>query len=686
LAIVLLSLFTLCLALATFLESAYSTGIAQFLVYRSWWFSLLLGLLAANVLCAALKKMDRHRLARLRWPWKKHQTGFLITHAGLLVLVFGGLLTAWRGTDGQMILIDTDNPQIQQWARLPNKSARILLSDQQRLEVYHIPRAAFEDRQSLHEIIGAIELGGLGGDPADMTPEVRKSLKGHSWRFGFNPGPLPWHADDSFQPDLPWSLRLLQTLADPLPGASRDLDGRATLTVQNYYPHTEYWPYSPAAAQEKSFPALKLRLTTPMTDKPFDRWVTGMPALEREASPMAMEMLLLPERAFLPEFLNPPGKLGKDGQLVLFLGNSPAPIRIPVDRKRLNQFIPLPGTVLKLRVTHCSDFLDLVDRKETAGGRALAPAYHAVRFEITGPRGTAEYLACARFPNLPPLQRGGGIGPVAAWYHHPDFRWGNPQLMGSVQFARAPDGKIYYRVFGRDGLRQKGRQLDVEDRERQHTLPWQPMQMRFQVAGFLPRAVAREGFQPRRVRPGAEPSDKSFVPGLRCTLTAGDKTEEFLLRLSRRAVQVRVGDEIFFVHYSTDDQPVDFALTLKHAQQLSDPGTSRAASYQSDVVLSYEKDGKPVSEEHTISMNNTLDHGLYKIYQANYRPLTDPDTLRLVLDPHGSLVSLSGLTVSHDPGLYCKYAGSCLVVLGIAVMFYMKAYFFKRRVVSGEGI
>src|SRR5262249_28951206 len=96
--IVLLSLFTLCLALATFLESAYSTGIAQFLVYRSWWFSLLLGLLAANVLCAALNKMDRHRLARRRWPWKKHQTGFLITHAGLLVLVFGGLLPSSRAT------------------------------------------------------------------------------------------------------------------------------------------------------------------------------------------------------------------------------------------------------------------------------------------------------------------------------------------------------------------------------------------------------------------------------------------------------------------------------------------------------------------------------------------------------------------------------------------------------------
>lgn len=49
LAIVLLSLFTLCLAGATAIESAYGARVAQALVYRAWWFSLLLVLLALNV-------------------------------------------------------------------------------------------------------------------------------------------------------------------------------------------------------------------------------------------------------------------------------------------------------------------------------------------------------------------------------------------------------------------------------------------------------------------------------------------------------------------------------------------------------------------------------------------------------------------------------------------------------------
>src|SRR4051794_744718 len=56
LAVGLLSLFALCLATATFIESAYGARIAQELLYRTWWFASLLVLLSINVLCAALKK------------------------------------------------------------------------------------------------------------------------------------------------------------------------------------------------------------------------------------------------------------------------------------------------------------------------------------------------------------------------------------------------------------------------------------------------------------------------------------------------------------------------------------------------------------------------------------------------------------------------------------------------------
>src|SRR5579871_4715603 len=72
------------LAYATcYVEKFYGTVAVNEWVYESAWFSILLAFLATNILCAAL----------IRFPWKRRQTGFVVTHAGLLVLIFG----AWWG-------------------------------------------------------------------------------------------------------------------------------------------------------------------------------------------------------------------------------------------------------------------------------------------------------------------------------------------------------------------------------------------------------------------------------------------------------------------------------------------------------------------------------------------------------------------------------------------------------------
>ena len=153
LAISLLSVFTSCLALATFLESAYSGQIARDLVYHTWWFTLLLCLLAVNILCAALKKL----------PWKRHQTGFLITHAGLLVLGFGGLLTNLGGVEGQMMMVDTDNRDIQQTVRMSNRSDTIQLVNQQQIEVFRVPTKHGRQEPGMERLL-LVALTGYGQD------------------------------------------------------------------------------------------------------------------------------------------------------------------------------------------------------------------------------------------------------------------------------------------------------------------------------------------------------------------------------------------------------------------------------------------------------------------------------------------------------------------------------------------
>ncbi len=84
------------LAYATFFEKWYGTAAVQEWIYRSKGFAILLAFLGANILCAAL----------IRYPWKKRQTGFVITHAGLLVLLAGSFYSVKTSDEGQVAALE----------------------------------------------------------------------------------------------------------------------------------------------------------------------------------------------------------------------------------------------------------------------------------------------------------------------------------------------------------------------------------------------------------------------------------------------------------------------------------------------------------------------------------------------------------------------------------------------------
>lgn len=82
------------LAWATLLEAKQGREFAQWYVYGSRWFVGLLAVLGANILAATL----------IRFPWRWRQLGFVVTHAGLLVLLGGAILTFFLGIEGQIVL------------------------------------------------------------------------------------------------------------------------------------------------------------------------------------------------------------------------------------------------------------------------------------------------------------------------------------------------------------------------------------------------------------------------------------------------------------------------------------------------------------------------------------------------------------------------------------------------------
>ncbi len=94
LAVMLITTLAAVLGYATFYESANGTQAVQVDIYQSVWYALLLAMLGVNILCAAL----------IRFPWKKRQTGFVVTHAGLIILLIGAFLSIQLTDEGQLVL------------------------------------------------------------------------------------------------------------------------------------------------------------------------------------------------------------------------------------------------------------------------------------------------------------------------------------------------------------------------------------------------------------------------------------------------------------------------------------------------------------------------------------------------------------------------------------------------------
>src|ERR1700722_1545823 len=96
LAVITLGSLASVLAYATFFESSHGAAAVQEWIYQSQWFAVLLAFLGANILCAAL----------IRYPWKKRQTGFVVTHAGLLIVLGGSWYGLNHSIEGEVVAME----------------------------------------------------------------------------------------------------------------------------------------------------------------------------------------------------------------------------------------------------------------------------------------------------------------------------------------------------------------------------------------------------------------------------------------------------------------------------------------------------------------------------------------------------------------------------------------------------
>ncbi|MGO8753051.1 MAG: cytochrome c biogenesis protein ResB [Thermoguttaceae bacterium] len=176
-AVVLIVLLAIVLIVATFVESwltreispDYGREYTQWRVYHSQWFMAILLVVGVNVLAATLR----------RFPWGWRRVGFLVTHAGILVLLAGAMQTFRSGIDGQIALVEGETAD------------RIMVTDREELVVAWEGQKGFHGEGPVHYLFRAgpvdwpegksLDFGRLGGMGLKVLKFYRHARVDEHW-------------------------------------------------------------------------------------------------------------------------------------------------------------------------------------------------------------------------------------------------------------------------------------------------------------------------------------------------------------------------------------------------------------------------------------------------------------------------------------------------------------------------
>jgi hypothetical protein len=180
LAVVLIAIDAAVLAWGTLVENQFGkqmgAAAAHFGFYDAGWFFCLNVLLAVNVLCAML----------VRLPWRRRHVGFLLTHAGILVLLVGCLISRFCGIEADLPIFE-------------GSSSHRAYVQSHHFEIQVLPGKGRESKADE----GTGETPDAGNDaPNNATASAEKNVP---IRTPFIAGPFPWSRYDTLS-WFPWAL------------------------------------------------------------------------------------------------------------------------------------------------------------------------------------------------------------------------------------------------------------------------------------------------------------------------------------------------------------------------------------------------------------------------------------------------------------------------------------------------
>ncbi len=640
LAVILITTLAAVLAYATFYESSHGTHAVQVDIYQSKGFALLLAMLGVNILCAAL----------IRYPWTKRQTGFVITHAGLLVVLLGSFLS-FKMTDEGRVGLDEGSSATQYFRteapviRLQKLDPRSLAPERQFVVPFSPGAQPWETDKltakasNASYVAGVNFIRGLFGllAVALVGGALGLGLKFRGWvarpvgalcvavltALGFGCGTYAAmtrvgpRVDVLTQPDDPIRLVARDYLPASSPPRTVYTEGRDGV------PAVRVALLAQPPGKAEATDALDGRGWIAATSR-----TVGHGSLDAGPARIDLQHLDGPHAAqALDAFLHPPALPMKqraariyyqdskgearvyewildDAKTLVEPATPQAPVTLPDSdiTVTLGRIFALPtrGRELQDNGELIQKLIPLLTEMGAATGSPLAyGAFFRVR------KGTGPEVMHAAWAGLPLIPNVGAFdGDKEQQLVYIDFY--NPPVIdgsgmagrfGVIQLATTPDGKVYERAFGRTGLRgepgpiEPGRTVPVFGGD------GMPMSLSLRVYEVLASGVAREVCDPIEV-PKNEMD--SAIPAALVELSVGGQSREFWLRRSDRLgptyQQVDFRDGPWRISYDFDSRPLPMEIHLVDFDPSNDPGATARAAYRSDVTVREPGQPKPESK------------------------------------------------------------------------------------------
>ena len=254
------------------------------------------------------------------------------------------------------------------------------------------------------------------------------------------------------------------------------------------------------------------------------------------------------------------------------------------------------------------------------------------------------------------------------------------------------DEKLYYRIWRDDRVEASG---ELPDEGTGVTVfPDTRFAARMSVVDFT--AAAEPGYEV--VPLGFDRDRHTGQPRVKVRLTVDGETrdiwlsDEFAEDGDERFASMRGKDRFVGLRMGYRWMDLGFQVELLEFECRFDPGTSQPSHYGSRVEF-LTKDKEPrvlgdtvfLSPNRPAEMTDPTSGRVFRFFQnAPRRPYVfrpgQPEFERHVGGRKKTdRLYRSTFMVAHDPGRSLKYAGCFMIIGGIVVMYYMKAYLFRRR-------